>query len=464
MTLDRPMLMGILYTDYPPNGVWQVKTEVGRKLVRLAWLIWGTATAAQFLNLFHRIAGATIADRLMADFNLTATAVGTLMALLFYVYGFMQFPSGVLADSLGPRKMLSFGCLIASLGAVIFGLAPSLPVLFIGRFLVALGISVFFVNVFKVTAEWFRSRDFGLIAALVPVISHGGALVATTPLALLVTWTGWRASFELVGLLSLASALACWLIIRNRPHDLGLPSPSELEGPESSHPAQSSTKPSLSFGQRVRMVFTNPYTWPPFIVGACLYGTFLTFAGAWGVPYLMQVYNMTRSTAANFMLLASIGIMAGSPIIAYISNRVLQRRKLPAIVCTSAYLSLWLTLTFWNAGTQSPQALGTIFFLLGFFVGHQSQNLANLKEVSPPIVFGMAIGVLNMGPFLTPAILQPLFGRILDLGWQGAIVEGARVYPMEAFHSALLLICAAAAISALGAFLVKETKCRNLVA
>ena len=440
-----------------------MKSGIDKKLVRLAWLMWGTAMAAQLLNLFHRIAGATVADRLMADFNLTATAVGTLMALLFYVYGFMQFPSGALADSLGPRKTLSFGCLIAALGSIVFSLAPSLPILFVGRFLLSLGVSVVFVSVLKVATEWFRSRDFGFIAALTVVVCQGGALIATTPLALLVTWAGWRASFQLIGLLSLGICLACWLIIRNRPHDLGLPPPSEVEEEQSASPALSSTGASLSFGQRVRLVFTNPYTWPPFMVGIGLYGTLLTFIGAWGIPYLMQVYDMTRSTAANFMLLVTIGIMLGSIIIAHVSNRVMQRRKLPAIISTLAYLCLWLLLTFWNAGRLSPQALGAICFLLGFFTGYQSQNLACVKEVTSPVVSGMAMGVVNIGPFLTPAVLQPLFGRILDLGWQGAVFEGARVYPMEAFHSAFLLICGVAAISAVGAFLVKETRCRNLV-
>ena len=436
---------------------------MGKKLVRLAWLMWATAMAAQLLNLFHRIAGATVADRLMADFNISATAVGTLMALLFYVYGFMQIPSGALADSLGPRKTLSFGCLVASLGSIVFGLASSLPVLFVGRFLVSLGVSVIFVSVLKVVAEWFRSRDFGLIVALTVVICQGGALIATTPLALLVTWAGWRASFQLVGLLSLGIFLACWLIIRNRPQDLGLPSPAGLEEPELGSLALSSARASLSFGQRVRLVFTNRYTWPPFMVGVGLYGTLLTFIGAWGIPYLMQVYNMTRSNAANYMLLVTLGIMVGSISIAHVSNNILQRRKLPAIICTLAYLSLWLILTFWNVGRLSPQVLGTICFLLGFFTGYQSQNVACVKEVTPPVVSGMAMGVVNIGPFLTPAVLQPLFGRLLDLGWQGAVFGGARVYPVEAFHSAFLLICGVAVISGVGAFLLKETRCRNLV-
>jgi sugar phosphate permease len=418
---------------------------------------------AQLFNLFYRLSGATIADRLMADFNISATAVGTLMALLFYVYSAMQFPSGALADSLGPRKTLTFGGLIAGFGAIIFSLAPSLAVLFLGRLLISLGISVMFISVLKLASEWFYGRDFGFMAALSGVTSQAGALIATTPLALLVTWVGWRVSFRLVGVLSLGIALACWLIVRNHPHDKGLPSPSELERQKSDQLSQTPPRASLDFSQRIRVVLTNRYTWPPFLIGAGLYGTLLTFVSAWSIPYLMQVYGMTRGSAANYTLLANTGMMAGSLIIAYISNRIIYRRKLPAMICTTIYVALWLVLIFWKAGNIPPTTLGTLFFLIGFFAGYQSQNLASVKEVSPLAAAGLAMGFVNIGPFLTPAVLQPLFGRVLDLGWQGAILEGARAYPVEAYHQAFLLICGVAALSAIGAFLLKETYCRNVV-
>jgi sugar phosphate permease len=424
--------------------------------------MWGTAMVAQLFNLFHRIAGATIADRLMADFDLSATTAGTLLALLFYVYSAMQFPSGALADSLGPRKTITAGSLISSIGAIIFSLAPSLPVLFVGRFLVSLGVSVIFISVLKISAVWFNSRDFGFMAALTGMISQAGALFATTPLALLVTMAGWRASFQLVGLMSLTIGVVCWIVLRSHPHDKGLPSPTELERQESEQPVQFSSRPSLSLGQRIRLVVTNRYTWPPFMVGIGLYGSILTFAGAWGIPYLMQVYNMTRSNAANYTLLVMVGMMVGSLIVAYLSNRVLQRRKPLAMTCIPAYLALWLLLTFWNPGNLSSFTLGVLFFSIGLFSGYQSQNLASVKEITPAAASGLAMGFVNIGPFLTTAILQPLFGRVLDLGWQGAFLEGARSYPVEAYHQAFLLLCGAAAISAIGGFLVKETYCRDL--
>ncbi|MDP2930899.1 MAG: MFS transporter [Chloroflexota bacterium] len=428
------------------------------RLLRLAWLMWGIAILAQWLNLFQRVAGATVADRLMAEFDISATALGVLMSVLFYVYGLMQFPVGAMADSLGPRKILSVGILTASIGSVVFGLAPSLPFLFMGRFLISLGVSVVFVSAMKVAADWFPSRHFGFMSTFTVFISQAGSLVATTPLALLVTWVGWRKSFELMGLLSLGVCLVIWLALKDRPGDLGLalvePGPGDVTKPAG---------PTLTTGQRVKLVLTNPHTWPPFVAAGGLYGTLLVLLGAWGIPYLMQVYNMTRSDAANYMLVASVGMMVGSLAVAQLSDRVMQRRRTPAVICNAGYLALWLILTFWNAGRLPPAILGTICFLMGFFCGYQGLFFACVKEVTPAFAAGTAIGVVNISPFLTPAILQPLFGWVLDLGWQGATVEGARIYPLAAFHTAFLLICATAAIATVGAFFIKETRCRNLI-
>lgn len=211
------------------------------------------------------------------------------------------------------------------------------------------------------------------------------------------------------------------------------------------------------------MVLANRYTWASFMVGVGIYGTLFVFTGAWGVPYLIQVYDMTRSTAASFMLLVNIGVICGAPLIAYISNSVLQRRKLPGITATSGYLFVWLMLTFFNPGSLSPQIMGTLCFFLGFFAGYLGQNLAGAKEVNHPAASGIALGVVNMGPFLCTGILQPLFGKILDLGWQGEFLAGARAYPIEAFHTGFILICGVATIAVIGAWLLKETRCRNVV-
>jgi sugar phosphate permease len=78
-----------------------------RKLYRQRWRIWIVACLAHAVGLFHRAAMAPMADRLMADFDLSAMAFGSLGAVYFYVYAAMQLPSGTFADTVGPRKTIT---------------------------------------------------------------------------------------------------------------------------------------------------------------------------------------------------------------------------------------------------------------------------------------------------------------------------------------------------------------------
>lgn len=161
------------------------------------------------------------------------------------------------------------------------------------------------------------------------------------------------------------------------------------------------------------------------------------------------------------MLITTIGFMAGMIITAFVSER-LRRRKIPAIVCAFAYLLLWGILTLWNQGKPPVSALYPICFLIGFFAGYGILALACAKEVSPPSVSGMAMGFVNLGVFLSAAVIQIAFGVVLDLGWQGAILEGARVYPLSAFQHAFILVCAGVLAYVIGAVLLKETWCRDI--
>ncbi|GAI74145.1 unnamed protein product, partial [marine sediment metagenome] len=193
-----------------------------------------------------------------------------------------------------------------------------------------------------------------------------------TPMALLVILIGWRLSFELMGLLTFVVCLVCWLVIRNRPEDLGLPSPAEIERRElggiSSFSSQNVA--AIGFRKRLGMLLANKHIWPPFLVGLGSYGTLLVLQGAWGIPYIMQVYSMTRDSAANFMLLMLIGHAAGLVILGFVSDR-LQRRKLPTIVAAFAYLSLWIILINYGGFTFGSQViLGNLLALIaGFAMG-----------------------------------------------------------------------------------------------
>ena len=83
-------------------------------------------------------------------------------------------------------------------------------------------------------------------------------------------------------------------------------------------------------------------------------------------------------------------------------------------------------------------------------------------RVNPPLLSGMSTSVANMGGFLAGALLQPLFGWIMDLGWKGEMLNGGRVYDLAAWRSGMLVVALCALMGATATWWIRETRCRNI--
>ena len=177
--------------------------------------------ASFVLSFFHRTAPAAIAGELTRAFAINAAALGTLAATYFYVYTLLQIPVGVLADTLGPRRILTAGSLVAGAGSLAFALAPTWEIAAAGRTLVGIGVSVAFIAILKISAVWFPANRFATLNGVTMFAGNLGAVIAGAPLAWIVTQTSWRTVFVGLAVLSIALGVATWLRVRDRPEDLG---------------------------------------------------------------------------------------------------------------------------------------------------------------------------------------------------------------------------------------------------
>lgn len=435
----------------------EVRPEAVARYLRVRWGIWGVAAAVFFVSYFHRVAPAVVAKELMAEFRTTGAVLGILAAGYLHIYAVMQIPVGVLADVAGPRGTLLGGTVVMALGSTLFGAAPSLPVAYAGRFLTGLGASVVFVCLMKLTANWFRAREFATLSGLSVTVANLGGVAAATPLALLAGAIGWRGAFYLVGALTAGLAVLAWRFIRAHPEDIGLPTPRQLEAGEAGLPAAPAR-----VGEGLRMVLANRHTWPPFFVFFGLYSTLITFVGLWGVPYLRDVYGMPTARAANVMALLSAGVLVGGPAAGLLSDRILARRRAPYLAFSTAYAALWGVFAL-VPGTQPPEAwLPALAFALGFSSAGFALTWVCATEVNPPRYAGLATAAVNTGGFLGAAVLQVVLGGVLDARWAGSVQVGARVYPPEAYGAAFRVCFGLAAAAALLAGLVTETHGRNI--
>lgn len=396
------------------------------------------AIGAYLLSFFHRVAPAAIAGDLQAAFAIDGTRLGLLSAAYFYVYTVMQVPAGILADVLGPRRMLFWGGCVAAAGAFLFGLAPTFELALVGRTLVGLGVSVAFLAMLKVIAVGFDEHRFATLVGLAMLVGNLGAVLAGAPLAWLAQAVGWRTVFIGIGVLSL---LIAWLSRTHMPE-------APLRRSDRTH-----------WLGDLLVVLRNPASWPSFFSNLGLAGVFLAFGGLWLAPYLIQVHQASRAVAANHVSLLFIGFALGAALWGRVSD-ALGRRKAVMLTVSGLHIVAWLA---WLTADPLPLVASySLCAVMGLGAAGFTLSWASAKEVNPPLLSGMATGVANVGVFLGAALLQPLLGWLLERRWDGVLDGGVRIYSAAAWHDGLKLMAAAAMFGWLATWFIRETRCRNI--
>lgn len=376
-----------------------------RQLFRLRWSAFAIVALAYMLSFFHRFAPAAIAGDLQQSFHASGAELGSLAATYFYVYMVMQIPTGILADTLGPRRVVAVGGLIAGAGSVMFGTADTLAAASVGRLLVGLGVSVTFICLLKLNAAWFHDRHFATMTGLSILLGNVGSLLAAAPLAWVLNYLSWRTAFVAIGALSLLLSALCWLFVRNHPGEAGLPSLRELDGHQAHAPHDGHWYDGLL------TVLKNRATWPGLWVNMGLAGSLFAFAGLWAVPFLRDVYGMDRSTAASHTTLLLAGFAIGALLIGRLSDRI-GRRKPVMVLAALGYCLCWLPLLF--DARLDGSAGYALFFAMGLCAPGFTLSWSCAKEVNPHALSGMATSVVNIGAFMGTAIMQPLVGWAVD--------------------------------------------------
>jgi predicted MFS family arabinose efflux permease len=288
-------------------------TEQQKRLRNVVMLL---ALGSYLMSMFHRVAPGAIARDLAAAFEISAASLGMLAATYFYVLTLMQIPTGVLADTLGPRKILALGGLIAGCGSLLFGLAPSFELALAGRTLVGFGVSVAFIAMLKLIAVWYAENRFATLVGAMMFLGNVGTMTAGTPLAWGAQAAGWRAVFVAIGVCSLLIGAASWFLVQDRPGEKGAPT----------HAGAQADRTAWLGG--LLAVMKNRLTWPGFFVNLGIAGSFFSFAGLWAVPYLTQVHGLTRAGASNHISLYFGGFAIGCIIVGPLSDRMKRRKPL----------------------------------------------------------------------------------------------------------------------------------------
>lgn len=130
---------------------------------------------------------------------------------------------GAIEQRIGVRRMMVVGGTLNTLSFLSWTLMNSLWMLYLGGVLYGLGCGITaYTCVSAAVNIWFKQR-IGTLVGAVNSLGSGAGIVFAIVIGWLITAVGWRYSFALSTVVSAAAVVACAVLYRGNPEDLGVP-------------------------------------------------------------------------------------------------------------------------------------------------------------------------------------------------------------------------------------------------
>ncbi len=413
-----------------------------------AWSIWLLSAAFMFYKYVIEVSPSVMTSTLMKAFNIGGVELGNFAACYFYAYMFLQIPAGLLLDKFGPRKTTTLAIILCAAGTWMFAGAESLLSANIGRFLTGIGAAFAVVNCLKLTSNWFPAKQFAFMAGLMMTMAMLGAVGGQSPLAGFIEKSGWRYAMQALAIAGLVLAVIFWLVVRDKSPDHR----------KDWHIA--STR--ISLLASLKEALKNPQSWWLSLYSGFAFAPVMVFGGMWGVSFIETAFHLSddlavqRDLAAQMVSLIFIGFAVGAPTFGWLSDRLGRRR---IVMTWGTLLSLAAISAVIYAPGPSERMLAFLMFVFGFAISSFLLCFTMIREINSPILAATAIGFMNAFDALVGAISDPLAGKFLDTAWGGQLVDGIRVFSIEAYQSAFLIIPLYLILSLLMLIKIRETHC-----
>lgn len=381
------------------------------RLRRMRWLMLFVTMFGYLFFYSGRLTFGFAIPGIRAETGLNNASLGVISTAMLWCYAVGQAINGNLADKFGGRRIMSLGALgstclnwVTSLGGGSASLA--IPWAANGYFQ-AMG----WASGGRVINSWWPSSTRGRTYAFYTFAAGVGSTVAFGAAALVVdVWDlDWRWIFRLPPLLMLVGGVVFFVLVRDRPAEVGLPAPDERTDRDRDAPEAEGS------WTRYRAVLGQSRIW--------LTGVSIGFQNAarYGLLVWVPVHffeSAEQSGSGVSSLWISVGLPIGMAIGAFvngqISDRLFGSRRDKPIMLFMVLGAVAAITMFFIPVDRTALSLAMIV-LTGLLVyGPATSFWALCPDLAGAHRAGTATGVVNFFSYLFAGFGEPTIGHIID--------------------------------------------------
>lgn len=398
------------------------------------WIVWLLASFFYTYQYILRVTPSVLMSDLLAKFHVSAEQFGDFSGIYYIGYTVMHIPLGIMLDRLGSRIVLPLSILLSVLGLLPLAYSNHWGYPILGRLLMGMGSSAAILGVFKIIRLGFGDEKFNRMLGISVTIGLLGAIWGGLPLQSLLETLGFEKLVWLVSAIGIVLAISIFI-------------------------ATPSQKPHTMVGNAsilidIKQVLTNKKVLLVCILGGMMVGPLEGFADAWGKEFLRSTMGFDTHLAAGLPSYIFFGMCFGAPVITYLADKF--RSYFGFIIAAAIIMAgsfIWIFSTPFTA-----IELKILFSLVGVMCTYQILVIYLASTFVDETVVGLTTACANMIIMLFGYVFHKTIGKLMDLTWDGTVVEGVRVYAPDAFIQGLSIIPIGLVIGAIGFTILKLKK------
>ena len=351
-----------------------------------------------------------LAPLVKEDLVLNNVQIAIIWAMLFWGFGLGDVVHGRLSEAFGLRLWVMLG---AALTAV-FNWATSFAVSPL-TMAVPLGLAGFvnaacWAPAMSMISQWWPRSRRGVALGIVGTSAGGAMLVMWTLSGWVGAEWGWRAAFRYLPLLTAVMGIAFYLLVRDRPADVGLPEYVE-EDEVSATPESIDPERLRGLGPYRVLLGNSRFLLACHVKGlenVVRYG--LT---TWVAIYYSEVGGLSIESTVLVTILLPVGYLIAPPLSGFISDHFLNSRRRPLVISSclaSAGIIAVIALV-----PPSNEVLGAVLLLAGGVAMGMSPMSTVSVDMGGRRMAGTASGVLDAHGYLYAGAQAIVFGVVLDM-------------------------------------------------